>query len=272
MLSEDFEVYYYSDVNFQSVPPHSHTYYEFYFFAEGDVSMEIDGSPYPMKEGDLVVIPPGVRHRAKVKDPSGIYRRFVLWISSRYASELMNTSPDYMYLLQRVVTTHTYIYHFDPISFNELRSRLFALMDEIHSDRFGRVSRIELLISDLLLSLNRMVYEASSTGLKPETQAIYPSLVRFIDTHLDEDLSLDRLAGEFFLSKFYIAHLFQETTGLSVHQYVIKKRLSACRDAIRSGTPATQVPQIYGFGDYSSFYRAFKKEYGISPSDYQKSR
>ena len=268
MLSEDFEVYYYSDINFQSVGVHSHDYYEFYFFVEGNVSMEIAGDVYPMKEGDMVVIPPGIRHRARVEDSSSPYRRFVLWISSAYASELMTTSPDYMYLLQQVVTTHRYIYHFDLISYNELRSRLFALLDEIHSDRFGRLSRVELLVSDLLLILNRLVYEKNQT-VHTENSGVYQSLVQYIDTHLDEDLSLDRLASAFYLSKFYIAHLFQETTGLSIHQYVIKKRLRSCRDLMRTGAPVTQACHSCGFGDYSSFYRAFKKEFGLSPSAYQ---
>ncbi|MBO6157781.1 MAG: helix-turn-helix domain-containing protein [Firmicutes bacterium] len=268
MLSEDFEVFYYSDLNFQSVGVHSHDYYEFYFFSEGSVSMEIEENAYPLKEGDLVVIPPGIRHRARVKDPSVPYRRFVLWISRDYVSELMRNSPDYVYLLQKTITTHTYVYHFDLISYNELRSRLFTLLDEIHQDRFGRLSRVELLIGDLLLCLNRMVYE-NDKSIHSEGTSLYQSLVQYIDAHLDEDLSLENLASAFYVSKFYIAHLFQETTGFSIHQYVIKKRLQIGRNLIRTGTPVTQAYLSSGFGDYSSFYRAFKKEYGLSPSEYQ---
>ena len=102
MLSKDFEVFYYSDTLFQSVGVHTHTYYEFYFFLEGEVKMEIDGRRFPLKQGDLAVVPPGVRHRANVIDPSRPYRRVVLWISASFAAELMSESPDYMYLLMNM--------------------------------------------------------------------------------------------------------------------------------------------------------------------------
>ena len=269
MLSEDFEVFYYSDTMFQSVGIHSHNYYEFYFFVEGKVTMEIDGRSFPLKQGDLAVVPPGIRHRANVTDPTLPYRRFVLWISSPFAAELMAESPDYMYLLQKVVTTHEYIYHFDLIECNEMRTRLFGLLDEIHQDRFGRSARIGLLISDLLLQINRSVYEKQNPRSHTESTGMYKAIVRFIDTHLDETLSLDRLAGEFYLSKYYIAHLFQETTGLSIHQYITKKRLQFCLGLIREGANVTEAYSRCGFGDYSSFYRAFRKEYGVSPARYQ---
>lgn len=271
MLSQDFEIFYYSDIDFRSVGSHAHSYYEFYFFVEGAVAMEIAGQDYRLKEGDMVLIPPGIQHRARVDDPAVPYRRFVLWISRSYVTELMKRSPDYIYLLQRAVTSHEYVYHFDLIEYNEIRSRLFDLLDEIHSDRFGRAVRIDLLTNDLLLHLNRTVYENATVSSRTDGAGVYQSLVRFIDSHLEEDLSLERLSKEFFLSKFYISHLFQETTGLSLHQYIIKKRLQACRSAIRGGASVGEACSRSGFGDYSSFYRAFKKEYGISPAAYQKS-
>ena len=57
MLSEDYEVFYYSDTHFRSVGSHSHGYYELYFFEAGAVTMEIDGRGYPLKTGDVILIP-----------------------------------------------------------------------------------------------------------------------------------------------------------------------------------------------------------------------
>ena len=77
MLSRDFELYYYNEHYTSKVDTHTHDYYEFYFFMEGDVSIEIEGQRYPLRYGDMVVIPPHRRHRAVVHNHAQAYRRFV---------------------------------------------------------------------------------------------------------------------------------------------------------------------------------------------------
>ncbi len=81
---------------------------------------------------------------------------------------------------------------------------------------------------------------------------------------------LERLAGEFFVSKYHISHVFKDNLGVSLHQYILKKRLTAARDAILAGTDMSEASYSYGFRDYSSFYKAFRKEYGLSPSEYRR--
>ena len=53
MLSRDFEIYYYSDLNFKAVDPHRHTYYEFYILLEGNVYIEIEGRKIPLQKGSI---------------------------------------------------------------------------------------------------------------------------------------------------------------------------------------------------------------------------
>jgi AraC-like DNA-binding protein len=55
--------------------------------------------------------------------------------------------------------------------------------------------------------------------------------------------------------------------GISLHQYIIKKRLALSRDALVNGKKPSEVFKEYGFSDYSVFYRAFVKEYGMSPQN-----
>ena len=269
MLSRDFELYYYENKDLAKVEAHSHNYYEFYFFVEGDVSMQIGKQTYHVRSGDLMLIPSHTPHRTIVHSTKNPYRRFVFWISKELCEHLSQRSASYTYLIQRVEARKDYLFHMDPVAFNTLQSKMIRILEEMHAERFGKEEQISLYISDFLLHINRLTYEKMEPKPLSLNTSLYSNLVEYIEQHLDDDLSLERLAEEFYVSKYHIAHVFKENVGLSIHQYITKKRLALCQEAIRAKMNITEVYHTYGFGDYSSFYRAFKKEFGISPKDFR---
>ena len=272
MLAQDFEVYYYSDLHFSSVGKHSHAYTEVYLFCEGEVDMEVRGHRRLLHPGDVLVLPPGTEHRAIVRRGETPYRRFVFWLSEGFCETLRAEAPEYLYLFDRVRENREYVVPMDPLEFNSLRSQLFTLLEELHTDRFGRDAQIALHVRTLLLSLNRTVWQRTTRQTKRETRSSYQLITDYIAENLSGDLSLDTLSRELYLNKYHIAHLFGENTGLSVHQYITKKRLAACVEAMQSGQRINEVYGRLGFLNYSSFYRAFLKEYGCSPSEFLRER
>lgn len=269
MLSRDFELYYYEDRALSKVDIHIHNYYEFCFFLEGDVQMQIGEEIYPFRFGDILLIPPAIPHRAIIQSNSIPYRRFVLWISQEYLNHLIQFSPAYSYVMQYAEKQKCYQFHTDRVTFNGVQSKLLRLLEEMHSDRFGRDAKITLCAEDLILHINRLVYEQNTPKKAASEHSLYELLLEYIEEHIEEDLSLEKLADEFYVSKYHIAHVFKDNTGLSIHQYITKKRLGLCREAILGKMSISEAYQMFGFGDYSSFYRAFKKEYGISPKDFR---
>lgn len=268
MREKDFELYYYRDTTLRNVAHHTHDYYEIYFFFGGKVSICIEREEYPLKEGDMIIIPPGTSHYPNILDQAIPYQRCVFWVSQDFCNHLRQISADLVYPLQQAATTGRNIYHFDFYVFNELKAKIFYLIREMRGNRFGKETSISLNVQELMLMISRSVYELDAPAQMHRGNSLFDNLLIYIDEHITEDLSLESIAKEFFISKYHVSHVFTDNLGTSLHQYIIRKRLTLCVNAILSGTDISEAYLMCGFKDYTSFYRAFKKEYGKSPRDY----
>lgn len=92
----------------------------------------------------------------------------------------------------------------------------------------------------------------------------------YINENLTDNFSLDNLAGRFYTSKYYLSRQFKQFTGLSLYQYIMKKRLIMSRNLLRDGSPVMDACMQSGFNDYSNFLKAFKREFGKNPRQYMK--
>lgn len=142
-------------------------------------------------------MPPGLEHHAVIHDESVPYRRFVFWITVDYLNRLMEDAREYGYLIQLVQTKGEYIFHHDRIAFNTIQTKVFHLLEEIYSNHFGKAAKVSLCVSDLLLHLNRTVYNERHERSVQEEQQLSERLIDYIEEHLEEELSLDRMVAEF---------------------------------------------------------------------------
>ena len=95
-------------------------------------------------------------------------------------------------------------------------------------------------------------------------------VVRYLNVHLTEDISLDALAKSFYVSKFHLCRAFKEHNGVSVLQYITEKRVMYARRLVERGETAVSAAAKAGFGDYSSFYRAHRRICGSAPRSNKK--
>lgn len=86
-----------------------------------------------------------------------------------------------------------------------------------------------------------------------------------LNNQLDQDLHLDTLASQIGVSKFHLIRLFKKSFGLTPHQYLIEKRLNRALELLPK-MPVNEVAAAIGFSDASSFGKAFKQKFGITPS------
>ncbi|MBQ6845186.1 MAG: helix-turn-helix transcriptional regulator [Agathobacter sp.] len=100
---------------------------------------------------------------------------------------------------------------------------------------------------------------------------VMDDIFRYIREHLTEDLSLETLEQQFYVSRYHLCREFKKLSGQTIHSYIVKSRLDLCKKYIESGMPIKEVYALGGFGGYNHFFRAFKKEYGMTPKEYYES-
>ena len=83
-----------------------------------------------------------------------------------------------------------------------------------------------------------------------------------------EKITLEDLARHLYVSESTVSKIFRQKMGVSFYRCVTQQRLISAKTLINEGKSLEDVSRAVGFTDYSTFYRAFKKEYGITPRQY----
>ncbi len=270
MTNVSYQIDYYRDKDFKSVNLHSHDFYELYFFIGGDASYIIESGHYRLKPGDILLIPPQTLHQLDINDSTETYERIVLWINPKFIRNISTQNTDLSYCFSVCATNKDYLVCDYTLSQN-LKELLYKLYNLNDSDCFGKDIDCENLIRDILLNLCR--YQKSAKNKKPtpafgHSNQTIAEIIKYIDEHIADTLSLDIIAEKVYLSKFYISRLFKQETNTTLHQYILKKRLTLSKRYIENGASIADVCAHCGFLDYSHFFRAFKAEFGLTPKQY----
>ena len=108
---------------------------------------------------------------------------------------------------------------------------------------------------------------------EPETQEERPivGITRYLQEHLEEDISLSILAEEFHLSAQYISQLFKSEIGVNFLSYLTGIRMEKAKKLLLStALSIAEVSELSGYGDYRVFTKVFKKAEGVTPSQYRR--
>ena len=152
------------------------------------------------------------------------------------------------------------------------RKRLFDLTAELEaelsSQEYGREILSGTALLRLLVEVGRRLRRKDAQvpqSVLPQNNRIL-DIMRYLDTHLEEDVDIDTLAAGFFISKYHMMRLFRRETGMTVHNYLTQRRLLRARDLITNGMRATEACYRSGFRSYSSFTRAYGQHFGTTPT------
>ena len=217
---------------------------------------------------------PHDRIHRPIIDPSEPYERVVLWLGQDWLRQRSAPEAPLDTCLREAARRNFHLLRIPPADRPAYLQLLQSLESALRSEDFGHRQLSDLLCQQLLLTLSRDMLRPQqephqeSCRLDPKMDEI----LRYIAAHLPEDLSVDGLAGRFYLSRYYLMHRFKAVTGYSLHQYITQKRLLLAGELLRQGTPVMKAAELSGFRDYSTFLRSFQSTFRMSPRQFLQGR
>ncbi len=263
-LHENFRFFHLRTPQAPGVEPHYHEFCKVLLFYSGMGSYAVEGQRYRLQPGDVVVLGTHCVHRPELEADCP-YERAILFLSGEFLREFSTPDCD---LGQVFPQGRGYV-----LRLPELRRRkLFDLADtlrrELQGEAYGKALAAKAAVLRFLVQLSReqlLSDPQTAQPLMPENRRVL-ELMTYMDNHLEEALNIDRLAEEFYISKYHMMRLFRRETGTTVYDYLTLRRLLHARELIRQGLPATQACYRSGFGSYSSFTRACNKHFSATPT------
>lgn len=268
MLNSSMEIHLYRDKDMEPQEEQMHDFFELVLVTDGAVEFVVQERRDRLCKGDLILLRPGIAHREIPED--GYYERFVLWINPWYLSRLSTRKTNLSNCFV-IAEKRGYVVRFEPSFRNQIRTLLNEMVDETHRNAFGSDLMLDALLKMLLVLLDRgQTLLQSDPAEETEPGRNIQEIVRYVDLHYTDNLTLDSLSEAFYISKFYLSRSFEHFTGKSIHQYVLEKRMQMAKQLLLFGERPMDIYGLCGFADYSNFYRTFKKYYQVSPNQFLK--
>ena len=263
-LLEKFRLFHLSSMGGTKVDFHYHEFCKLLLLVSGRGGYVVDGQRYLLQPGDVVLIGSRSPHRPELEENSA-YERIIIYISPEFLQSSSTVDCD---LLDLFSGRHGHVLRLKETERKKIFAMAAALEKELAADAYGReiISNTDLL---------RLLVEIGRQQRRKDAQNPHPVIpqnprvlewMRYIDKHLAEDLDMDSLAEQFYISKYHMMRLFRAQTGFTIHTYLMQRRLLAARQMIEKGMRATEACYRTGFRSYSSFTRAYNKHFGSTPT------
>lgn len=261
-LNEQFRLFHLKDQTRKEFSYHYHDFHKVVIFISGKAAYHIEGKAYQLKPWDILLVNRHAIHRPEI-DSSVPYERFILWIQNDIPwQELLKCfqkANDRSYNMVRLNSALQ----------EKMKDILFELENSAKSDEYGREILTQSLFLQFMVYLNRIFLEKQYIFDKKSYtfDSQIASILQYINHNLKEDLSVETLSARYYVSKYHLMRKFKQETGYTLHNYIVNKRLLMARTLISNGMPVTKAAQESGFAEYSTFSRAYRKQFKTNPSE-----
>ena len=268
-LNDNFKIFHIRDKKDIKFEYHHHDFSKIVILIDGDLTYYIEGKAYILKPWDILFVNKNEIHKPVV-NPDKYYERIVIWLNPDFMAKYAQGNNDLLKCFEVAIKNNYNLLRLNMKSIEVIKNLIQDIQSCNNSNEFGSEILKESLFVQLMVLMNRLFLNSDKNRDIEDIQydKTIEGVLNYINSNLENDLSIDTIASEFFISKYYLMRKFKNQIGSSIHNYVVQKRLILARSLISDGLSMSSVCSRGGFNDYSSFVRSFKKVYGVSPSNY----
>ena len=270
-LDQGFRLFHLKDTLAQKLQPHYHEFDKIILPLGGRVTYVVEGVAYFLKPWDMLLVQHNLIHRVAI-DPEEPYERIVIWPGREWMASRSDPGEPLDACFETARRQGFHLLRTDGDRRLFYMQKIQQLEEALRSTEFGAGRMADTLCQQLLIGVNRDMLRYPTAREERDSYRVDPKMeevLRYIAAHLEEPLSVDLLAREFYLSRYYLMHRFKAVTGYTVHQYISQKRLLRAGELIREGVPVMKAAEQAGFREYSTFLRAFQNTFRMSPREFR---
>ncbi len=245
----------------KSFPPHRHkNLIEIILFIKGNASWIVENSAYSIEPYDILLASPFETHHI-LHHSDETYERIIISFPSSFFSDY-NCEEYSPLFLAKEGGQYNHISH----SFINIADIMNCLERLMH---YYNAEEPSVLIHSILIEFLHHIHNSGRKlmGNYDSTNDTIRRITTYINRHLTnpDTLTLEQISSHFYINKSYLCRIFKKYTGKTINQYITHRRLFLVRELCSRDVPLTQACFEAGFCNYSTFYRAYCRQYGTSP-------
>jgi YesN/AraC family two-component response regulator len=248
---------------------HYHDKFEIYYLVTGERYYFIKDSTFKIKKGHLIFINAGELHKTTDTDKSD-YKRILIHFKKEYIN-VHNASIEILF--DKLTQKHYQVLSLSLKEQQSLEMIFNEMNEETEKKSFGYEIILRGLLMKLLVLISRCIGnmdESAYVSHDPKHEKI-SEIVKYINTHYKEVITISSLSKQFFISPHYLSRIFKKTTGFTIIEYINNIRVKNAQKLLTDyGEKVIQVLEETGFGSIANFNRVFKAITGCSPVSYRK--
>lgn len=217
----------------------------------------VEGSEYSLESRTVLLIPPFSFHTHSLSENSiceGYSLRFSINAIPEQISDIISK--------MNLEENNSGSFYYPSRISNLLHDAFRRFEDASYLPETERKAFLQMLVSEIIIILSA----SESQIIAHKEQELGARVAKYLNSNIEKNISLDKLATRFFVSKYHLCRAFKKHSGTSVHSYVNQKRIIYAKQLIESGASASDTAEQVGFGDYSAFYRAYVRIVGKAPT------